>query len=159
VQESELFDDLDVPARLPNASVADQNGQIAPLWDRFTRPRSAVGFYAAWCGPCQKELPQLARQIGDRADVVIVVSADEDLEHTRRQLANLGLSKLGFVVDVTGQLTRDAHVSALPTTFLVTRQGGVIMRTRGYSMMALMRLVRKAAPDDRRFDPSAEAEP
>jgi hypothetical protein len=73
----------------------------------------------------------------------LVVSGDEELEPTRRQLANLGLTEKGFYVDVNGDLTREGRVTALPTTFLVTAQGAVVQRARGFSHTWLWQLKRK----------------
>jgi len=151
VANSQILDDLELPLRLPNAPVVDPSGHRAPLLDRMKKPRAAVAFYAPWCGPCQKELPQLSKFLGPHVDIFVVVSADEDLEATRRQLANLGLGDLGFFVDETQQFTREGRVTALPTTFLVTRQGAVLARTKGYSMSELFLLKRRVAPGDENF--------
>ncbi|HVJ89074.1 MAG TPA: TlpA disulfide reductase family protein, partial [Labilithrix sp.] len=103
-------------------------------------PRAAVAFYAPWCGPCQEELPALSRMIGPSAELFVVVSADEDLEHTRRQLANIGLSHLGLFVDTTGALAREGRVTALPTSFAISKRGIVLARAKGYSFDGLYRL-------------------
>ena len=143
IENAQLLDELDQPTRLPNAPVRDDAGRRGLLFDRMTTPRAIVAFYAPWCGPCQHELPHLAREIRPLADVLVVVSADEDVEATRRQLGNLGLSDLGFLVDESRRLEHEARVTALPTTFLVSRQGAVLDRTMGYSELELLRLKRK----------------
>jgi thiol-disulfide isomerase/thioredoxin len=143
IQMQDFLDDLDVPRRLPNAEVVDASGSRMHLFDAIHARKAVVTFYAPWCGPCQKELPQLVSEIGPLADIVIVVSGDEELEPTRRQLANLGLTEKGFYVDVNGDLTREGRVTALPTTFLVTAQGAVVQRARGFSHTWLWQLKRK----------------
>jgi cytochrome c biogenesis protein CcmG, thiol:disulfide interchange protein DsbE len=149
VEIADSLDALDVPTRLPNASLVDDaSGVQVPLRERVHKPRGVVAFYAPWCGPCQKELPLLAEELGPYADILVVVSADEDRAYARRELANLGLSKLGFFVDQSGLLQSEARVKALPTTFLITNAGAVLSRTVGYSAMGLFQMKRKAAPDD-----------
>jgi thiol-disulfide isomerase/thioredoxin len=143
-----FLDELELPTRLPNAPVMDAAGNSSFLLSHIKAQRAAVAFYAPWCGPCQKELPKLNEKLGKHADVLVVVSADEDLDDTRRALANLELSSLGFLVDVTGQLHKEGRVKALPTTFLLTPTGAVVARTTGFSEMELFRLSRKVAPAD-----------
>jgi thiol-disulfide isomerase/thioredoxin len=141
-----LLDELDLPLRLPNAPLVDADGKSTALLDRIRGQKAVVAFYAPWCGPCQKELPKLAEQIGDHADILVVVSADEDVESTRRALANLDLAKLGFFVDTSGQLQKEGRVTGLPTTFVVAKTGAVLARTVGFSFMELFRLTRRVVP-------------
>lgn len=147
IEIARLLDALELPTRLPDVPLADAQGTPTPLLSRIHTTRAAVAFYAPWCGPCQKELPVLRETLGPDADVLAVVSKDEDLEETRRQLANLGLSDLGFFVDVTGQLHREGRVTGLPTTFLIARSGAVLDRVVGYSRLAVLRLGSKVHPE------------
>jgi thiol-disulfide isomerase/thioredoxin len=142
VENARALDDLEEPTRLPNAALTDRSGQSVPLLDRITSRVAAVAFYAPWCGPCQRELPSLVREVGPHAQILVVVSKDEDLDQTRHALANLGVTE--FFVDATGQLQREARVTALPTTFLATRHGAVLARVRGYSEMGMYNLKAKA---------------
>jgi thiol-disulfide isomerase/thioredoxin len=143
LEAARMLDELELPARLPDAPLADPEGSTATLLERIHEGRAIVAFYAPWCGPCQKELPLVAAAVKDDAQLIVVVSADEDLEATRRQLANIGLAATGFTVDITGQLSREGRVTALPTTFLVNRHGGVLARGTGFSQLALAQLRRK----------------
>jgi len=148
VELSRFVDRLDAPTRLPNAPVADLSDRTTTraLFDEIEKPYAVLSFYAPWCAPCQKEVPELIEKLGAHADVLIIVSADEDLEHTRRQLANLDLLEHGALVDVSGALFRDGRVRALPTTFVVNRQGAVRLRSRGYSNLDLSRMRSLVAP-------------
>jgi thiol-disulfide isomerase/thioredoxin len=147
---AELLDELELPLRLPNAPLVDVGGKAENLLDRIHGARAVVAFYAPWCGPCQKELPQLVGQVGDRAQVLVVISPDEDLDATKRALANLDLSKLGFFVDSSERLQKEGRVKALPTTFLIGNTGAVLMRTVGFSFMELYRLTSRLNPQKHR---------
>lgn len=137
--------DLELPGRLPNARLLDEQGKRQGLLTRMKRTRAVVAFYASWCGPCQKELPELYRRVDeDNADLFVVISKNEDGVDTRRKLDNLGLEELGFFVDETDGLHRSARVTSLPTTFAITKHGTVLARATGYSAMGLWRLMNKA---------------
>jgi thiol-disulfide isomerase/thioredoxin len=139
-----MLDELELPTRLPDVLIGTESGAGATLLSSIHETRAAAAFYAPWCGPCQKELPQLAARIANDAQLLVIVSKDESVEETRRQLTNIGLSDVPFYVDVTGRLFEAARVTALPTTLLVTRGGAVLARGTGYSQLALRRLQRRA---------------
>lgn len=146
VELSELLGELELPTRLPNAPLLDGSGNRVSLFDQIHGPRAAVAFYAPWCAPCQEELPKLVKGLGSHAEVLVMVSGDEDLDATRRALANLELSQLRLFVDASGQIQREGRVKGLPTTFLVTPTGAVLARAVGYSVMQLYRLTSRAVP-------------
>ncbi|MBX3189668.1 MAG: TlpA family protein disulfide reductase [Labilithrix sp.] len=143
VENARVLDELELPPRLPNAPVTDATGTTVPLLDRMKNSRAAVAFYAPWCGPCQEELPELVGMIGPSVELFVVISADEDREHTARQLANIGLSHLGFYVDTTGALQREGRVTSLPTTFAISKRGQVLVRAKGYSFGGIFRIRQK----------------
>ncbi len=142
-----MLDELDMPSRLPDAPLVDPSGQSISLYQRIAGTTAVVTFYAPWCEPCQRELPHLVRRLGALTTVIVVVGADEDIVDSRNKIDNLGL-KLVPLVDATGQLGREAKVSALPTTFLISREGVVQMGVRGYSWLALFRMKERLGPDD-----------
>src|SRR5579872_1836959 len=119
-----LLDDIDVPTRLPDAPMLEGTGR-SPLLTHLHQDRTVVAFYAPWCGPCQKDLPELAKEISKDAVILVVISADEDAEQVRGKLIDIGVPTLPLLIDATGQLHREARVEALPTTFLVNRFGAV----------------------------------
>ena len=87
----------------------------------------APGVLSAEAGRAAADGRANAQQI---RDFLVVISADEDREHTSRQLANIGLSHLGFYVDTTGALAREGRVTALPTTFVISKRGQVLTPAR-----------------------------
>jgi thiol-disulfide isomerase/thioredoxin len=142
-----MLDDMEVPTRLPDAPLTDVDGKTALLRERIPGPNAIVAFYAPWCGPCQKELPKLVDQLGALTTILVVVGPDEDLEDTKRQIANMGLN-VSPLVDTTGALRAGAKVTALPTTFLVSRDTAVLIAARGYSWMPLFRMKQRLSPSD-----------
>ena len=86
-----------------------------------------VNFWATWCPPCREEIPDLIRlQDKYRDDVVILgISEDEAPPETVRAFA----AKYGvnyFVAMTTPELAKVFRgVAALPTTFVIDREGKV----------------------------------
>ena len=147
VRVAHFLNELDVPTRLPDAPTMDATGRSS-LFTHLQRDRTIVAFYAPWCEPCQKELPELSRELSTYADIVVVIAADENAEDVHGKLTDLGLPTLPVLVDITGQIRRDARVEALPTTFLVARFGAVLMRQQGYSRLASYRMKALLRPNE-----------
>ena len=138
---SDILDDLQMPGRLPNAPLVSENGTIAKLWDLADSPRTVVSFYAPWCSPCQRELPEVVEYTKEKKNLLVIISSEEDPIETRRQLDNLGLRETEFLVDVSGEIMSQGKVKSLPTTFLIGKKGRVRERVVGYSEFRLRRLI------------------
>ena len=92
-----------------------------------------VSFWATWCAPCIKELPSLTRA----ADLlqadgvrVVAVNVGEGPDDVRRFLAR-SPSTLMFLLDQESKVTNVWDVRALPTTYVVDKQGRIAMRVIG----------------------------
>jgi len=89
-----------------------------------------VNFWATWCAPCIREMPSLdrlaARMAGDADFMVAAVSVDRGgAEKARPFLDKLGVSHLTLFLDPKMALAVAIGVRAMPTTFLIDRQGRV----------------------------------
>jgi peroxiredoxin len=92
-----------------------------------------VNFWATWCPPCRFEMPGFQRVYADKQDrgfVVLGVSTDNASEATvRRFLSERGISYP--VAMATSRVVRDfGGVQALPTSFLIARDGTVRQQVR-----------------------------
>jgi thiol-disulfide isomerase/thioredoxin len=87
-----------------------------------------LNFWASWCKECRPEMPLLERihrEFAPRGLAVIGINARESRETVRRYAKEL---ELGFplVLDPDGKIAAGYGVVALPTTFLVARDGRAI---------------------------------
>ena len=90
-------------------------------------------FWASWCPPCREEMAAfegLHRELGGTGLVVIGVNAREDptsiADYARAQNVSFPLA-----VDEDGKVGTAYGVVALPTTFLIARDGRAIARAVG----------------------------
>ena len=84
-----------------------------------------INFWATWCLPCLKEMPELERfyqQHRQRVDLWGVTFEDSDIDAIRSYVERLGVTYpiLGFGQDPK---TGYGNVRVLPTTFVIDPQG------------------------------------
>ena len=97
--------------------------------DKFVGKVVLVNFWATWCAPCIREMPsldRLAAKISDDDFMVAAVSVDRGgAEKARPFLDKMGVSHLTLFLDPKMALAVTSGVKAMPTTFLIDRQGRV----------------------------------
>ena len=88
-----------------------------------------VNLWATWCAPCIKELPSLGtlqQELGGDAFQVVTIAIDErDPAKIEPFLAEHGAANLPVLIDRDRTIEKVAQVIALPTSFLVDREGKV----------------------------------
>ncbi len=97
-------------------SLSDTRGQVV-----------VVNIWATWCGPCRAEMPAIQNlhiAESQRGLVIMAVNSTvQDNTATVRSFATeLGLT-FPILFDTDGAVTHSYRVQALPTTFVVDRQG------------------------------------
>jgi peroxiredoxin len=125
----EIVRELDLirPARSKQAedfSVALLRGDTLKL--REQRGKAVmINFWATWCAPCREEMPAMERlhqRYRERGFVLLAVSVDTDVSLVQPFLERYKLT-FPVTVDATMSLANTYGVRALPSSFLVDREG------------------------------------
>ncbi|UCC25233.1 MAG: TlpA family protein disulfide reductase [Gemmatimonadales bacterium] len=101
-----------------------------------------VNFWATWCPPCRLEIPALQKlheEFG--ADGLVVVGLSTDVGGTQKVRDFLGERGVTYAVAMATPQIRRAFggVSALPTTFVLDRDGVIRHRVLGFFAPPAMR--------------------
>ncbi len=93
-----------------------------------------VNFWASWCGPCRQEMP-LLQQLFDRYQSLgfslLGVNVDEDKKAADKMLSDLPVS-FPILYDDRSQVSKEYQVKAMPSTFMVDRDGRIRYLHKGY---------------------------
>jgi thiol-disulfide isomerase/thioredoxin len=84
-----------------------------------------VDFWASWCGPCAKSFPflnELDRDLKDNGLQVIGVNLDQAPEDAKTFLAKYP-ANFTVVADANEKCARNFDVKAMPSSYLVDRNG------------------------------------
>ncbi len=94
-----------------------------------------VNFWATWCFPCRKEMPQIASlQKAFPREAFLVIAASEDkkgYQWAKEGLKELKAENLLLLMDEGAQALRALGERGLPTTILVDRQGRLAAKLIG----------------------------
>ncbi len=104
-----------------------------------------VNFWATWCQPCRKEVPDLEtlyKQFQPQGLLILGIS-DDDPEKVRAFVQEQGV-RYPVLLDPDSKVNELLHINGIPKTFVYDREGKVVaqsidMRTRGQFLEMLGR--------------------
>jgi peroxiredoxin len=102
-----------------------------------------VNFWATWCPPCRKEMPdldELSTELKAKGLVVLAISNEEPQKV--RAFAAEHRYRFPLLLDTDGNVSKHFRVEGIPKTFIYNRDGrlaaqSIDMRTRGQFMQLL----------------------
>lgn len=106
-------------------TVKDFDGNDVKLSDYFGKP-IVLNFWAYWCGPCQREMPEFNTRYEElNGDVVfLMVHVDPDTTQGRSYVVANGFD-FPVVYDEKGQAAAAYGITSFPTTFFIDAEGNL----------------------------------
>ena len=108
----------------PQFELRNADGTVVRLSD-FRGRVVWINFWATWCGPCRRELPEIARlaaEFGDEDLVVLAVNQEQSATAARDFWEELGLD-LPILLDSSGDVSNQYRLRGLPDNFFIDREG------------------------------------
>ncbi len=92
-----------------------------------------LDYWATWCAPCEKEMPEFQKmqdRYGDQGLVVVGIAMDTDPADVERFAKRLGI---GYTLLMgTLEVQEKLGIQGLPTTFVVDREGRIRKKVIGF---------------------------
>ena len=105
-----------------NASLSSYKGKVVIL-----------NFWATWCPPCRSEMPSmetLYQRFKNRGLEILAVDLGEDRDEVQ-QFINSNRYTFPVLLDAGGKASTQYGVSAIPTTYILDKEGKIIGKIVG----------------------------
>ena len=94
-----------------------------------------LNFFAAFCGPCRKEIPELVRlrsEIPHEDFEVIGIAIDENIKDAEKFVKTMGINGSYPVFYGGEELARAYRIDAIPFNVIYNRKGHIEVSEAGY---------------------------
>jgi len=98
-----------------------------------------IDFWASWCVPCRRSFPwldEMQDKYREQGLVVIGVNLDADASEAEAFLREFPVS-FQIVKDPDGTLAREYEVIAMPSSYVIDRNGEISVRHLGFKIARL----------------------
>jgi peroxiredoxin len=95
-----------------------------------------LDFWASWCVPCRRSFPwmnQMQQKYGGQGLVIIGVSMDANAEDAESFLQEYP-AQFTIASDPGGELARRFEVEAMPSSYVIGRDGAVVATHMGFQV-------------------------
>ena len=134
---SESLKKLSVSIPFPNLAIL--NSKEKPFIFDFEKNSTSEGyvinFWATWCVPCKKELPDLSLlNLKLKKHNIEVLTISIDKKNIKEQLSflfNNGASDLNHFFDKDMKIYKALKLKGIPTTIIINKKGSVVSKHEG----------------------------
>ena len=144
----EYLDKIDDKIKFPTLELLDNNEK--PLILKFNQDSNKgfiINFWATWCIPCKKELPDLSSlksKIKKYNIDVLTISIDKkNIKDQLEFLSNHGASNLNHFFDKEMKIFKTLKLRGIPTTIIVDKNGYIISKHEGILKWAQDEIINK----------------
>jgi len=109
---------------------SDKTYQVGGARDKVL----VLNFWASWCGPCDIEAPDLValyHKYNDKMDLYAVNATSYDRVRNAREFVEEKGLPFPVLMDTEGEAVSLYRVYALPTSFIIDREGKIVERIEG----------------------------
>ncbi len=122
--------------KAPNFSWTDENGKKITLAEYTKGQAAMINFWATWCPPCKRELPDivaLSEEYKTKGAKVIGISTDKDADVMNLVSSFAKEHHLTYPIIIDNDQLADAFggIRGIPTTFFVNGNGEIVKKLVG----------------------------
>ncbi len=128
---------------MPEFSFTTLDGKTASISD-FEGKTILINFFATWCGPCMKELPELQKQIWENIKNENLVVLTLGRGHSAEDLEKWNQKK-GFTFSISPDKDKSIYelffTRYIPRNVVVGKNGKIILQEFGFSEKKLQHMI------------------
>lgn len=115
--------------KVPNFSWKDGSGRVVDF-DSYRGDVALINFWATWCGPCKREIPDLvaiSREMAPRNVKIIGISTDRGSNVLDEVSSFVAENGIPYQIVISNEDLESAfgNIRAIPTSFLIDRNGNI----------------------------------
>ena len=132
--------------RAPGFTLPSLSGEKVSL-SGFAGKVVVLDFWAQWCEPCKRELPELdklAKSYGAKNVAIITVNIDKQRDNADKLVRTLGLS-LPVLLDAAGAVAATYDLPKMPSSYVIDPKGVVRFVHEGYESGDIARFQKEIA--------------
>ncbi|AMM92920.1 TlpA disulfide reductase family protein [Peribacillus simplex] len=135
--EKDSLGGLKIGAKAPDFNLKTLDGKQVELSD-YKGKKVMLNFWATWCPPCKKEMPDMEKYTQQAGDDVVVLAVNIDPENDVKSFVNN--NGITFTIPLDSQSAKNPvndlyNISFIPTTYFIDKKG--IIRNKVISPMQL----------------------
>jgi peroxiredoxin len=135
--EKDALGGLKIGAKAPNFSLKTLDGKQVELSD-YEGKKVMLNFWATWCPPCKKEMPDMEKYTQQAGDDVVVLAVNIDPENDVQSFVDD--NGITFTIPLDSQSAKNPvneryKILSIPTTYFIDKEG--IIRNKVISAMTL----------------------
>ncbi|MDP1419420.1 redoxin domain-containing protein [Peribacillus simplex] len=140
--EKDALGGLKIGAKAPNFSLKTLDGKQVELSD-YKGKKVMLNFWATWCPPCKKEMPDMEKYTQQAGDDVVVLAVNIDPENDVQSFVDD--NGITFTIPLDSQSAKNPvneryKILSIPTTYFIDKEG--VIRNKVISAMQLQDMER-----------------
>jgi len=135
LEQNAIKNALKKGSAIPHIAYNDPSGNKVDI-DSFKGKYVLVDFWASWCGPCRKAIPeikQLYSKYKESGFEVLSVSVDTDNAAWRKAMSEENMPWAQVLSPDKNKTLSSFMIIGIPTLYLIDREGKIVEKYTGFS--------------------------
>ena len=119
---------------IPSIGFTNLNNKILDLNKIEKNNLLIINFWALWCAPCVKEMPdlkELSTKLNESIILFINQDSSKDNQEVETFIEKIGINKNNVLIDSKMQSNQLFLLRGIPTTLIINKKGKILWRIEG----------------------------